>query len=314
MALRYVDAAEVARALPFAPLIERLRQAFIQGADVPLRHHHAIPGVAGHAGGTLLLMPAWQKGGPLGIKAVSVFPDNQARGLPSVMGLYLLLDGTTGEPSAVLDGVALTLRRTAAASALAAGYLARPDAREMLMVGAGALAPHMIAAHATMRSLIHVKIWNRTPGRAKALAGSLSIPGIKIEAVDDLRRAAQSADIISCATMSPVPLIKGEWLRPGQHLDLVGAYRADMRETDDEAVQKAQLFVDTRQGGLKEAGDIVDPLRRGIITEASVKAELSELCQGKKPGRQQASDITLFKSVGTALEDLAAATLVMERS
>lgn len=311
--LRYIGGGEVIKALPFPALIERLRQAFVDGAEVPLRHHHAIPATDSSVGGTLLLMPAWQTGGAMGVKVVSVFPDNQKRALPSVMGLYLLMDATSGEPRAVLDGVSLTLRRTAAASALAAGYLARADAATLLMVGAGALAAQLIVAHAAVRPIRRVRIWNRTKDRARSLAKTLALDNIEVDVVEDLERAVAAADVISCATMSVTPLVSGAWLRPGQHLDLVGGYRPDMRETDDHAVKKARIFVDTKQGGLKEAGDIVDPLRRGVISEISVEAELADLCRGTKSGRKSDAEITLFKSVGTALEDLAAATLVMER-
>lgn len=314
MTLRVVSAAEIDRALADDVLIERLHEMFKHGCEVPLRHHHHVAGSDGGAGGTLLLMPAWQPGGPLGVKAVSVFPDNPQHGLPSVIGLYLLFDGATGAPRAVLDGVTLTQRRTAAASALAAFFLARKDASELLMVGAGAMAPHLIRAHGVRRAIARVRIWNRHYERAERLAATLLSQGVDAEAVTDLETAARHADIISCATLSHVPLIRGEWLKPGTHLDLVGGYTPEMREADDDAVRHASLFVDTRSGGLKEAGDIVDPIRRGIISEADIKADLHDLCAGRHPGRRSPGEITLFKSVGTALEDLAAAALVMERT
>lgn len=312
MALPFVEAADIDRALQGPLLIDRLETAFREGAEVPLRHHHHVDAPGG-AGGTLLLMPAWRGGGPLGVKVVSVYPDNPGRGLPSVIGLYLLFDGTTGQPRAILDGVELTLRRTAAASALAARFLARPDAARLLMVGAGALAPHLIRAHRLVRPIREVMIWNRSPGRARALAERLAGEGIPCRAVDDLEGAARVADIVSCATMSAAPLVRGAWLGAGAHLDLVGAYTPRMRESDDEAVRRASLFVDTRQGATSEAGDIVDPLSRGIIAASDIRADLYDLCRGRHGGRAGADEITLFKSVGTALEDLAAADLVMER-
>lgn len=312
-ALPYIDAAAIDRTLETRQLIDRLEMAFRQGCTVPLRHHHHVEGADGSPGGTLLLMPAWVPGGAMGVKAVSVFPGNAARGLPSVVGLYVLFDAATGVPRAILDGVQLTLRRTAAASALAARYLARRDAVSLLMVGAGALAPHLVRAHAAVRPLNRVIIWNRHRERAEALTARLAAEGFGASAADSLETAVREADIVSCATMSKDPLVMGEWLKVGAHLDLVGGYTPAMREADDVAVRRARLFVDTMTGGLKEAGDIVDPIARGVIDATRVEADLFALCRGERPGRRDDREITLFKSVGTALEDLAAADLVMER-
>jgi hypothetical protein len=175
------------------------------------------------------------------------------------MGTYLLLAGDSGEPLAALDGVALTLRRTAAASALAARHLARPDASRLVMVGAGALAPHLIAAHAAVRPIREVVIWNRTAETARRLAATLDLPGLSATASDDLEAAVRDADIVSAATMAQEPLVRGAWLKPGTHVDLVGAYTPEMREADDEAIGRASVFVDTR-AGMKESGDIAAPL------------------------------------------------------
>lgn len=315
--MRIIGAAEIEAATDYRQLIERLRQMFRAGCDVPTRHHHTIPTYGDHDG-TLLVMPAWQRGRHIGVKLVTVFPDNARRSLPSVMGAYLLLDGKTGAPLALIDGPALTLKRTAAASALAAGYLARNDAERLLMVGTGALAPHLIMAHATVRSIRHVLIWGRTEAKterlAKAMAKTLAkIPGRpRIEATADLEGAVRGADIISCATLTEEPLVRGAWLRPGQHLDLVGGFTPDMREADDDAIRVARVFVDTRDGALKEAGDIVRPLEAGIITRDDIAGDLYDLTRGERAGRRFHDQITLFKSVGTALEDLAAAQLLVE--
>lgn len=307
--LRLIDAAAVHRGLDYSALIERLREAFRVGCEIPVRHHHAIA-TSGGQGGTLLLMPAWRPEGSLGIKSVTVFPDNAARSLPSVIGLYLLLDATTGAPRALIDGVALTLRRTAAASALAATFLARADASRLLMVGAGALAPHLLCAHAAVRPIREIRVWNRTPERAAELVRQLVGEGLAAVVADDLAEAAAWADVISCATLSTTPLVRGAWLKPGAHLDLVGGFTPAMREADDAAVTRARVYVDTRAGAGKEAGDIVDPTSRGVIAAADIVGDLFELCRGERPGRTQHSQITLFKSVGTALEDLAAAELL----
>ncbi len=309
--MRLVAASEVHRLLDFPALIERLREAFRVGADVPLRQHHRIP-VPGDPDATLLLMPAWRAGKALGVKLVAVFPGNKQRNLPTVTGQYLLLDARTGIPCALIDGTALTAWRTAAASALAASYLAREDALHFLMVGAGALAPYLIAAHCAARPIRRVAIWARRPDRATALAAATRIANVAAEPVTDLRAAIAAAEIICCATLAREPLVLGAWLKPGQHLDLVGGFTPAMREADDGAVRRARVFVDTRTGALVEAGDIVQPIANRILKTEEV-ADLFDLCRRTVPGRTNAAEVTLFKSVGTALEDLAAAELVAER-
>jgi len=310
--MRVIGAAEIEASLETPLLVERLRQAFRSGATVLVRHHHSVP--TGGREGTLLLMPAWQEGQALGVKMVTAFPDNAEQGLPSVMGVYLLLHARTGEPLALLDGPSLTLRRTAAASALAAGYLARNDARRLLMVGTGALAPHLIEAHAAVRPIREVLLWGRSPDKAEALAKKLRRRLLDVRATDDLEGATRGADVISCATLASEPLIEGRWLKPGMHLDLVGGFRPDMREADDEAVRRARVFVDTRAGALAEAGDIVQPVASGALDPDDIAADLFELCQGLRDGRRFYDQITLFKSVGPALEDLAAARLAYRQT
>ncbi|MSO76616.1 MAG: ornithine cyclodeaminase family protein [Alphaproteobacteria bacterium] len=312
--MRSVTATELAAVLDDVSLVDALGAAFREAAAAPVRAHHAIPASqAAPQGGTLLLMPAWTAGGPIGVKIVSVFADNASRGLPSVTGVYLLLDGATGVPLALMDGPRLTALRTAAASALAARFLARDDARHLVMVGTGALAPHLIRAHAAVRPIRRVSLWGRSHEKAALLAAELSRPELPVAAVPDLAAAVAEADIVSCATLARAPLIQGAWLRPGCHLDLVGGFTSEMREADDTAVIRARLFVDTRAGALGEAGDIVDPLRRGIIDAGRIEADLHDLAMGRHPGREHPGDITLFKSVGTAIEDLAAARLAATR-
>ena len=308
----HISAEQIHAGLDYPALIEALRDMFRDGCEMPVRHHHQVE-VPGGAEATLLLMPAWQPGREIGVKVVSVFPGNGDRGLPSIMGQYLLLDGETGAPLALLDGQALTVWRTAAASALAAGYLARPDSARLLMVGTGALAPHLIQAHATVSPIREVVVWGRRSDRAQAVIDSLDLPDIAFSVADDLAAAVGGADVVSCATISVDPLIQGDWLRPGQHLDLVGAFRPDMRESDDVAVTRARLFVDTRAGALKEGGDLAIPLAAGVIAETDVVADLYDLTRGAAAGRKADDEITLFKSVGAALEDLAAAQLAVAR-
>jgi ornithine cyclodeaminase len=306
-----LDASAVASRLERGALIDSLDAAFRGECHAPTRHHHTLPGSsAGSRAGTLLIMPAWRSGGALGIKIATVFPDNAARGLPAVYASYLLIDANTGQPRALLDGGELTLRRTGAASALASRYLSSPQASRLLMVGTGNLAPHLIESHRRVRPIAEIKIWGRRPDQARALAASLSHPGLSIDAADDLEAAVRWADIVSCATLSREPLILGRWLKAGQHLDLVGAFTPEMREADDEAVARTEIFVDTRDGALAESGELVQALRRGVIAKSAVRAELAELAAGTFT-RSHPEAITLFKSVGCGLEDLAAAELAL---
>jgi ornithine cyclodeaminase len=247
------------------------------------------------------------------VKAVTVFPDNAALGKPAVLGTYLLLSAQTGETLAVMDATRLTAWRTAAASALASRHLSRPDAARLLMVGAGALAPFLVRAHASVRPVRSVAIWNRSRPRAEALLAELGRAGFAATLADDLAAAVGEADIVSTATLSSEPLVRGAWLKPGVHLDCVGAFKFAMRETDDEAVRRARIFVDTRAGAFAEAGDILQPLQAGIVGREAVLGELGELCRGEVRGRTSAEEITLFKSVGASIEDLAAAVAVYER-
>ena len=308
--MQILDAHSVADALPYGPLIEALRDAFAGDVDVPLRAHHEVP-VPGGADGTLLLMPAWQAGRDMGVKIATVFPDNASRSLPAVHASYFLMDGTSGVPRAVLDGTELTGRRTAAASALASDYLSREDAATLLMVGTGNLAPCLIEAHATVRPIRNVVIWGRRREAAKQLSARIAALSLNVTIADDLEAAARQADIISCATLSPDPLILGDWLSSGQHVDLVGAFKPDMREADSLAVARANVYVDTRAGALSEAGEIVQAIKEGAIAESDICGDLSALVRGEVEGRSSPDQVTLFKSVGTALEDLAAARLAV---
>jgi len=303
--LPYIAAEAVDAALGYRALVGALREAFVAGATAPVRTSHAVT----PEGDRLLLMPAWDGAG-LGVKIVTVFPRNRERGLASVAALYVLMDGATGHPRALIDGEALTLRRTGAASALASTYLSRRDARTLLVVGTGALAPTMAAAHCAVRPIGRVDVWGRSAARAEATSARLRAQGLPARAVADLDAALAEADIVTCATTSTEPIVRGASVRPGTHVDLVGAFTPAMRESDDALVQRASVFVDTCAGALKEAGDLVQPMAAGAFAPERVRAELADLCAGRHPGRARDDEVTLFKSVGTALEDLCAARLV----
>ena len=312
--MRVIEAAGVDSALDFSALVDAIDAALRADVVVPVRHHHTIARPDGDA--TALIMPAWAAGagGFLGVKLVNVFPGNAARGLPSVLGTYVLMHGDTGAPLAVIDGTRLTLWRTAATSALAARYLAREDASVHLMVGAGALSPFFLKAHRAVRPITRSIIWNKTRANAEKIATSLRAEGITVEVADDLEAAVRAADIISTATLSREPLVRGAWLKPGAHLDLVGAFTPEMRETDDDCVLRSRIFVDTRGGALKEGGDLVQPIKAGLISADVVEADLFDLARGTVRFTRAKDDITLYKSTGGAIFDLATAALVAAKS
>lgn len=306
--IRFISAEEVHAALDFPSLIEALRDAFVAGASAPVRASHAVT----PQGDRLLLMPAWNNA-VLGVKIVTVFPRNRERGVASVAALYLLMDGATGHPLALIDGESLTLRRTGAASALASTYLSRTDASRLLVIGTGALAPYLARAHCSARSIREVMVWGRAHEAAQRTVERLRAYGIAAVVARSLNDALAHADIVTCATTAREPIVRGEGVIAGTHIDLVGGFTPEMRECDDALIARATLFVDTRAGALKEAGDLVQPIARGVISVDDVKADLADLCTGRHRGRANNDQITLFKSVGTALEDLCAARLVFER-
>jgi ornithine cyclodeaminase len=260
----------------------------------------------------LLLMPAWDLPGTpgrrhSGVKIVHVLPGNGARGIPAVQASYLLSDAATGQAIALLDGGELTDRRTAAASTLAGRHLARPDSRRLLVLGSGRVAAALAEAWSARFPIAEIAIWSRNPANAERLATRLAAHGLpaRAAATPDPR----GFDIVSAATLSDAPLVRGAEVDPGTHVDLVGAFRPTMRESDAALLARATVVVDTRAGGLAEAGDVVQAIAEGAIAESHVVADLAELCRGTHPGRTRADEVTLFKSVGWAGEDLAAAIL-----
>jgi len=306
--VKVISAAELAKVAPYGAIVEALRDGFKADIATPVRHHHETSPVS-----TLLLMPAWSREWT-GLKTVVVKSDNAAKNLPTVQASYLLIKNETGETVAIMDGTELTRRRTAAASALAADYLARPDASTFVLVGAGALGGHFVRAHAAVRPIKRVYIYNRSPEKAATLAAELKIDGFDASAVSDLEAAVRQADIVSCVTTSTTPIVRGEWLKPGAHVDLAGAFRPTMRETDGDVVARSRVYVDTKEGALSEAGDLLQARDEGKFNFANVQGDLFDLCRGTVKGRKTPGEITLFKSCGTALEDLATAIMVYLRS
>jgi ornithine cyclodeaminase len=308
----HFTAEQLRAALPYDALIPALRAAFVAGIESPKRHVHSI---APQENTVMLLMPVWQPQRHAGMKLVTVAPGNAARGLPTVHSIFMLLDSASGAPLALMDGEELTLRRTAAASALAAQYLSRPDSSRLLLVGTGSLAPYMAAAHCAARGIREVAVWGRSLEKAQRIVHKLQAelpPDVTVRVAQDLATEARAADIISCATTSTEPILRGDWIAPGTHVDLVGGFKPDMREADDALMARASVFVDTRAGALAEAGDLVQPLASGALRSESIRAELVQLCGGEHFGRNDTAEITVFKSVGAAIEDLCAADLAWE--
>lgn len=298
----------------FSELVARLQCGFGEAtAIVPRRHHHDFPNPESERESTMLLMPAWQPGKFSGVKIVSVNPGNVEKGLPSVQGVYNLFNASTGELVSVVDAKSLTTKRTAAASALASTFLSTPNSKTLLMIGTGALAPNLIKAHAAVRPIEQVYVWGRNPDKARRLCELLGQESFEIEFVSDINEKLSDVDIVSCATLSKEPLLEGERLRQGQHVDLVGAYRIDMREADDATMKRGTVFLDTFQSGLHESGDIVIPIQKGVIQPEDINADLFDLCSGRHLGRADDGQITVFKSVGHALEDLIAATYFYDK-
>lgn len=306
----YYDARSVRDATPWPDLIEALRRAFRSPHEAPERHIHTIQ-ISGRADATALLMPAWIRNEVYGVKLTNVFPSNNAVGEPAITALYALFDAKTGRLVALFDGGELTARRTAAASALAASYLARADSRRLIVLGTGRLAPMLALAHASIRPIENIEVWGRNAAKARATAEAISDEtGIRAVATPDLAAGIARADIVSAATLSQSPLIAGAVLRPGTHVDLVGAFRPTMREIDGAGIAASRVYVDTPEGARAEAGDLIQAHAEGVFDWADVAGDLAGLCRSEMSGRRAPEEITLFKSVGASIEDLAAARLV----
>lgn len=310
--MRMVDAGTVHRLLDWPDAREAMRLGHLGSKPKIGRLALDQPREGGQPD-MLLAVPAWQDGEALGIKVVTSFPGNVAtHGLPTVDALYLVFDPKTGKPQAVIDGEALIFRKTATDTALGAEFLAPRNARRMLMVGAGALAPYVIDALFSVRpSLEHVAIWNRTGARAEALAEVQRAAGRSTEAVADLDAALPEADIVISATMSETPLIKGDLVAPGAHVGLVGSFTPQMREGDDALLQRAAIFVDD-YACVERSGEFIEPMRSGVIGRGDIRADLFALCRGEFVHYPDDRP-TLFKNGGAGHLDLFLANHLLSR-
>ncbi len=306
----------------FRDVLETLRRAFRTGAVTPSPHTHRIARPAALADGSLSVSSAWHdfaaqgtvERGFIGTRIQSSLPSSFEHHAPALAGVYLLQSGKTGSPLALLDGRALLNWRTAATSALASAYLSREDSSRLLVVGAGALMPYLIAAHTFVRPIKEVLVWNRSPANAQQLMERLQGRNYSVSTTTDLGGAVKGADIICCATNARGPLIQGEWLQEGTHLDLVGSTEPDRRECDNAVITKARVFLDNYGVTPTSTGDLKEPLADGVISLQDIASDLSELCQGERAGRRFYDQITLFKSTGTALADLAVAGHIFLRA
>ena len=308
--MQFIDRFETARRLPYPALIEALARGLQQPIVSPARSHFSPNGDAS----AMLVMSAWQPHGIFGCKVVSVWPGNNALGKPAVAAAYVAMSCEDGSVMAMIDGTELTLRRTAAAAALAAQKLARPGSRRLLVIGCGALALPMVEAHRAVFALSEITIWGRQMHKAQAVVNTLAQIGIAARASSDLQQALADADIAVAVTTATQAFIPAAWVRPGTHLGLVGAFTLEMAEAEPELLAKARVFADSREAVLQKGGEVVQALRRGLILEADIHAELAELVRADCPtaGRLAGSDITVFKSVGFAALDLIAAGLLLE--
>lgn len=300
----HISFAFMERHTHFPTLVEHLRLAFAKDqVHVPNRHHHNYK--SGSEENTLLLMPAWQEGNDLGIKIVTVNPNNGPTNLATIQGTYLLMDANTGIIKAELEAKSLTNKRTAASSALASKYLSNPQSSKMLIMGNGALLPDMIRAHSSVRPISKIWVWGRDNNKVNKKIESFDFDEIEIVAIKDFEEIIKEVDIVTCITSSVKPLLNKKHLNEGQHIDLVGSYKPNMQEADAEIFRYTSTFMDTANACL-ESGDLLIPLQSGILQKDQIK-DLSYLCKTSQLARKDEKEITVFKSVGYALEDLVAA-------
>jgi len=307
----YINNISIESNLNYLELIDALRDGFCKPPIVPSRLHYSIDNLAKRNENTLLIMPAWYPGKQMGIKIVTVAPENKAYNLESINGLYLLMNAVTGIPQAILDAKPITNWRTACASALASQYLSRTNSSTLLLIGTGTLATYLIKAHCSVRPIKKVLVWGRSTTKAEHIKSQLSDLNLDVEIINIIKDRISGADIVCCATLSETPLIFGNDLRQGQHLDLIGAYKPEMREVDDNTILSGDIYVDNIEMAPKETGDLFIPITEGTIALEDIKGDLFDLCSNKIDGRTSEKTITIFKSVGHALEDLIAANLVV---
>ncbi|WP_076414488.1 ornithine cyclodeaminase family protein [Shewanella sp. UCD-KL12] len=310
--MQVIDAKTVHESLNFPRLISELKDTFSKPAGMPQRQVFNLDEGTSHSD-AFAVLPSWNDK-TIAVKAFTYFPSNPSKDceLESLYSKIMIFDRKTGVPQALVDGTSVTYWRTAAISALGSDFLARKDACKLLVFGTGRLASFMALAHASVRPINEISIWGRDPNKAQKVVETIKLlkPNIKVTVCDDIERTVKQADIISCATGSPSPLFNSDWVQAGTHTDFVGNHNHDRRECDTKLVLKASVYVDSKVNVFAEAGEILIPISEGVYSTDSVIGELAQLCNGQIPGRRSDEEITLFKTVGTALADLVGAQLV----
>jgi alanine dehydrogenase len=312
--LRFLSKSDIARALPMAEAIQCMKDAFAQvslgQAVMPPRQHLAIP----EHQANVLFMPSYlPQGGHLGLKLITLCDGNPGRGLPRIQALVLLFDAATGRPRAVLDGAVLTAIRTGAASGAATDVLARADARIVAVLGSGVQARTQLEAVRAVRAIQEVRVFDLNQASARAFADDMqAVTGLPIQVASSAGQAVNGADVVCAATTSRTPVFADADLSPGVHINAIGSYQPAVQEVPAETVIRAKVVVDHRESALAETGDLLIPIGRGLFSPDRIHAELGEIVVGRRPGRQSAQEITLFKSVGLAVQDAAAAAYAVE--
>lgn len=310
--MRLLNAAQVREAFPMADAIDVMRTTMAahgRGAVVqPPRSLVDVPQV----GGSLMLKPGYVGGAAdaFGLKALTIFPDNQ----PSIQAFVALLDSQTGVLRAIVEGSVVTEVRTAAVSAVATDVLARRDAGDLAIVGAGVQGRSHLQAMAEVRTLRRVRLWNRSSERARAFVKWAASEGFEVESCPTVEAAVTGADLICTVTASPEPLVDNNWVAPGAHINAVGAYRADLRELSAQLVARAVVAVDSREGTAANAGDLVLAIKDGVLGDSFDPVELGELLIDARPGRTDDDQVTVFESLGLAIQDMAAVDLIYRRA
>ena len=310
-----LDADKLLHCLPFTTLVDEL--AAMHRDPIGLVDEMLMESVDDNDNVShFFIRTGWQPEKAVGAKVITVFPrNNQTLEYPSIQAVYILFEAVNGSPVACLDGTALTWLKTASDSALGSKLLSREDIESMLMIGAGQMAPHLLSAHCEVRpSLKRVQVWNRTAEKAQQLCIEMKqkFPSIDFSAVGEIEAAAREADLICSAIGRKEPIIEGAWLKPGAHVDLIGAFTPDMREADDEVLRRGSLFVDARETTINHIGELMIPIASGVISEADVLADFSDLCQQRHAGRSSEDEITVFKNGGGGHLDLMCARILYD--
>jgi ornithine cyclodeaminase len=308
--MQFISKDEVARLLPYLNLIQALATGLLEPIESPARSFFN----PNHDASSVLIMPAWHPHRLMGTKIVSIWPENNAKGKSAVSAVYVVTSCADGSPLAVIDGTELTLRRTAAAAALGAQLMARPNSSKLAVLGTGALSVPMVLAHHSVFNLTETIIWGRQLAKAQAVVDQLGHVGIIARASTDLPSTMASADVVVAVTTATEPFIQSDWVKPGTHLGLIGAFTPNMAEAEPKLLPKVRLFVDSREAVLQKGGEVLQALRTGLITETDVLGELADLLASSPQitGRISAQDITVFKSVGFAALDLIAAEHLLQ--